>query len=407
MDIVRVPFTGDDLYSLSLPGRRQQAEVYNQYLATRTFIYSNRLILRNEISPANLYLYLLARFGSPNGVITELRKHDDRARRSVLWHYSLDWRGRMMHIICYHFRVDLIFSSGQEVDISPESFAKLLQEGLTRHRFEVDKARKLVDRYKSFLNPLSHLKDSILRMLSRAEELDSSLIRSRAHPETLEDIQWHADNQENQSIAAAELSGCCLSVRMMSPVFAEMFVNLLIFNLFRDSGDRNAEMAKFRRLGIIDRISGLASNCEGFARSPDKEARPLRDFLDLMNRRNDLLHGNIKPEDRVESDFQLHDEVPTIMKFKPIYERALGPTLNAFPLEEARRDYQAALAFVKYMLTCLHDDQRAEFEPMLDSVDMHYSTRRKRVCVLYGNEFHESVDPELLQGKGPLPDWLR
>lgn len=407
MDIARVPFTSDDLYLLKLPDKKQQLESDYEYSRVRTYVYATRIILRREISPASLYLYLLARFGSPNGIISEQRKHDERARRSVLWHYSLDWRGRMVHFICHHFRVDMIFSRGQEVDITPEGFAKLLQEGLLRHRLEVDKARKLVDRYKSFLNPLSHMKDSIVRMLSRAEELDANLVRSRAHPETLEDIQWHVDNQENHSIAAAELSGCCLSVRMMSPVFAEMFVNLLIFNLFRDRKDREGEMAKFRKAGIIERIFGLTSNCEGFVRGPSKDAKPIQDFLDLMNRRNDLLHGNIKPEDRVESDFQLHDDVPTIMKFKPIYERALGPTLNAFPVAEARRDYGVALAFVQYMLTCLEDGQRAEFEPMLDSVDMHYSTHRKRVRVLYGNEFHESVDPELLQGKGPLPDWLR
>jgi hypothetical protein len=75
-------------------------------------------------------------------------------------------------------------------------------------------------------------------------------------------------------------------------------------------------------------------------------------------------------------------------------------------LDEAKRDHQAALEFIHYLLSCLDDKWRVEYELMIESLDLHYGMRSKQVRALYGNEFHESIDPDLLQGQGPLPDWL-
>ena len=89
-----------------------------------------------------------------------------------------------------------------------------------------------------------------------------------------------------------------------------------------------------------------------------------------------------------------------------MFDRALVPTINAFPLEEAKRDHQAALEFMQYLLSCLQDEWKAEFALMIESIDLHYGMRCKQVRALYGNDFHESIDPDLLGGSGPLPDWI-
>lgn len=406
MDYAKVKFTDDDLDLLESPAQEILHEVGGLYLVSGNLACSTRISLRKEISPAGLYLYLLGRFGSPNGVMTKLRERDEKAKRTVLWHYMLGWRKRHLHVICHPYRVDIIFGPGQEVDVTPDAFAKMLRGGIERHHVQVAKARSQVERYRSFLNPLSHILDSIQRMLVRAEDLDRNLVKSKPHPETLEDIQWHHENHEKHSVAAAELSSCCLSVRMMSPVAAEMFVNLIILNLFRTEGQPKDAKDKFKRASIVERVEMLADRCDGFAHKPDRDAAPMRGFLDLMNRRNDLLHGNIKPESRVEDDFQVHDGVPTIMKFRSMFDRALGPTINAFPLAEAKRDHQAALDFMQYLLSCLQDEWKAEFVLMIKSIDLHYGMRCKQVRALFDNDFHESIDPDLLEGSGPLPDWI-
>jgi hypothetical protein len=282
----------------------------------------------------------------------------------------------------------------------------MLSVSMAKHHKQVADARNKIEKYRSFLNPLSHMICSIGLMLERAKELDASLVKSRKHPESLEEMQWHVENHPKQSMAATELSSCCLSVRMMSPVVAEMFINLIIFNLFKSEGKDCRQKALFTRSSIVDRVAELYDKCRGFASRPDVKSEPVRGFFALMERRNHLLHGNIKPEDKVEGDFQVHDGVPTITKFRSMFDRALGPTINAFPLQEAEKDYQAALEFINYLQSCLDEKWKAEYELMKESIDLHYGVRCGEVRALYGNDFHESVDPDLLPGDGPLPDWL-
>jgi len=406
MDYAKAKFVEEDLNVLTLPEKGLLHEIGGHYLTTGGFDYSSKVSLRREISPAGLYLYLLGLYGPPNGVLAMLRQRDERVQRTVLWHYTLGWRKRHLHVVCHPYRVDVIFGPGQEVEITPAAIAEMFRGGMERHHTQIAKARAQVERYRSFLNPLSHMLASIRHILIRADELDQNLVKSKPHPETLEDIKWHHENHEKHSAAAAELSSCCLSVRMMSPVAAEMFVNLIIFNLFKSEGQPKDAKDKFKRASIVERVETLAERCDGFAVKPDRNAEPMRGFLDLMNRRNDLLHGNIKPESRVEDDFQVHDDVPTIMKFRPMFDRTLGPTLNAFPLEEAKRDHEAAREFINYLLSCLDHKWRVEYDLMVESVDLHYGMRCKQVRALFGNDFHESIDPDLLQGEGPLPDWF-
>ena len=406
MDYAKVKFTEADLDFLDVPEKDLLHEIGGLYLAKGSLVHSTRISLRKEFSPAGLYLYLLGRYGPPNGVLTKLGERDEKVKRSVLWHYMLGWRKRHLHVICHPYRIDIIFGPGQEVDITSAAMAEMLRGGIERHHVQVAKARAQVERFRSFLNPLSHLLESIQRMLTRAEEIDRDLVKSKPHPETFEEMQWYHENHEKHSVAAAEMSSCCLSVRMMSPVAAEMFVNLVILNLFRTEGQPKDAKDKFKRASIIERVQMLADRCNGFAIKPDKEAPPIRGFLELMNRRNNLLHGNINPESRVEDDFQVHEGVPTIMKFRSMFDRALGPTINAFPLEEAKRDQQAALEFIQYLLSCLQDEWRAEFALMIESIDLHSGMRCKQVRALFGNNFHESIDPDLLEGRGPRPDWI-
>ena len=406
MDYAKAKFTENDFGSLCLPDRDLLGQIRHRHHTTNEIVHSNRIVLRREVSPSSLYLYLLARYDSPNGVFTEARENDPRTKRTLLWHYTLAWRKRHIHILCYHYRIDVIFGPGPEVDVTPAEFATYLTNALARHNQQLGEARKKVEKFKSFLNPLSHMLDAIDRLLARARELDEGLVKTRKHPESLGDIQWHYENQEKHSIAASELTGSCLSVRMMAPVAAEMFINLIIFNLFKSEGKSKDAKKDFKRASIIERVETLADMCDGFAIRPEMKSDEIRGFLDLMNRRNDLLHGNIKPEERVEDDFQMHDDVPTIAKFKSMFDRALGPTINAFPVAEAERDYQAALRFINYLLSCLDDKWKPEYELMKESIDLHYGMRCKQVRALYGNEFHESVDPDLLEGEGPLPGWL-
>lgn len=397
MDISRLRFTQDDLRRLELASRDQLDLCAKQYFASnRNLAYTTLVTITDEVSPADIFIYLLARYGDPNGLFTVLGRSHPDVQIDVLWHYTLNWRNEIIHVIAHPYRIELIFWTKNEVDIDATSFAELIRGGLSRHHQEVALARKRVELVKSFLNPLSHMRDAIKRMLVRAEYLDSQLVKSREHPRTPEELEWQQKNFEEHSISASEMSGCCLSARMMAPVMAEMFVNLLIYNLYPDIRNDEQGMRDFSRKPILVRISDLYKKCDGFAKEPDEASDPIKAFKDLMNRRNDLLHGNIRPLNRIEDQFLVYQEVATPKKMRSMYDRSIAPTVNAFPIDEARADVATAEGFIDYLLGCLTPENRNLFQPMLESVDLHHGAKDKRLRAMFSNEFHASIDPALL-----------
>ena len=295
-----------------------------------------------------------------------------------------------MHVVAHPFSLEVVFSCPQPVDLTEDGFAALIKEGMRRHSREVAIARKQVTHWHSFLNPLSHMLDACDRMLVRARWLDESLVKSKKHPVTPEEITWHETHHEEHASSASELSGCCLAVRMMAPVLAEMFVNLIIYNQYRANRPDGQEKEEFTCASILARLKNLHVKCDGFARPVDMQSPQVRAFTDLMNRRNDLLHGNIRPSAKKEDEFLMYEGVPIIKGFRSIYDRALGPILNAFPLKDAEGDYAVARGLLDYLLECLEPAVATELRPMLDSLDLHQERNDKKLKALFTNIFVDS-----------------
>jgi len=392
MDAHRLEFNSNDLAKVKLAEIHEMQAFLLSFDKYKKFLYSTRLTLREEISHADIFLYLLGRFGPPNGILSFIRNRHYQLKSEILWHYTLSWKNSLVHIIAHPYRIEILFSSSSKIEITEIEFAVLIKDGIHRNSSSVAKARKLVSHWHSFLNPLSHMLDACKRMLARAEYLESTLVKSRTHPLTEEDIKWHSDNHDEHSIAASELSGCCLSVRVMSPIVAEMFINLIIFNYYRNDNDSQQTRDDFKRESILNRLESLSIKCTGFLKDVDMNSPEINTFKSLMNRRNDLLHGNIMPESRKEDDFLMYEDIPIIKSFRSIYDRSIGPVVNAFPISEAKQDFDAAIGLIIYLLGCLKPEIKSEVEPMLESLDLHQERKTKTLKALFTNIFSESVD---------------
>jgi hypothetical protein len=177
---------------------------------------------------------------------------------------------------------------------------------------------------------------------------------------------------------------------MMAPVLAEMFVNLIIYNQFRNGSPARQGKDDFTCASILVRLEKLHTECEGFAYAVDMQSAPVKAFTDLMNRRNDLLHGNIWPVARKEDEFLMYEGIPIIKRFRSIYDRSLGPVLNAFPLAEAEHDYAVARGLLAYLLQCLEPAVAEQLNPMLESLDLHQERNNQKLTTLFTNIFVDS-----------------
>ena len=63
---------------------------------------SKHFIFSENINPYNLYLYLSARFGKPNGILSLFRKED--SAQLFHWHYSLKYKEYQIEIMCATYR---------------------------------------------------------------------------------------------------------------------------------------------------------------------------------------------------------------------------------------------------------------------------------------------------------------
>lgn len=395
MDFTRLKLDIDEWSKVELASHAQQAEFLPIFHRQQGFNGRTRLTIREEISSANVFLCLLGQFGEPNGVLSRLRQNQDAVKAEILWHYMLSWRGSLIQVVAHAYRIEVVFAGDQPVALTAEGFAGLLKEWMGRNGKKIAAARKQVTHWHSFLNPLRQMSDACERMLYRAQSLDAGLAKSREHPVSSAEIAWHEANLQSHALAAAELASCCLAVRMMAPVWGEMFVNLLIHNQYRGKIPKVRERDHFTTASILVRLERLHHECSGFARSVDMQSPPLQAFLTLMNARNDLLHGNILPDRRKEDELLIYHGVPMTKEYRSIYDRSIGPILKAFPLAEAERDYQAARGLVTYLLDCLEPEVADSFRPMLESLDLHQERNQRELTAIYTNI---NADPQALAG---------
>ena len=391
MDITRLKLDINEWSKVELASREQTAVFLSEFNRFQGFTGKTRLTIREEISPADVFLCLLGEFGQPNGFLSFSRNQTDAAKPGVLWHYTLSWRGRLIHIVAHPYRIEVVFSAGQPVNLTSVGFADLLKEWMRRNGKKIARARQQVTHWHSFLNPLQHMSDACERMMYRARILAADLASSR---EQLVTEDWQEANLQPHALAAAELASCCLAVRMMAPVMAEMFVNLVIHNQYRGDIPKIRDKGHYSSASIKVRLERLHVECSGFASPVDMDAPAMVAFSTLMNARNNLLHGNLLPDEKKEDELLMYQGIPVPKKYRSIYDRSIGPMLNAFPLAEAERDLQAARGLIKYLLDCLEAAVADSFRPMLESLDLHQERNRRELTALYTNI---NVSPQELE----------
>jgi len=394
MDFARLKIGVEDWSIAEIATEKQAQAFLAEFHRYQGFTGRTRLTIRDEISPADVFLCLLAGFGPPNGALSKLREVTDAVKLEILWHYMLSWRGRLIHVVAHPYRIEVVFSLDQPVDLTPTGFADLLREWMRRNGQKLATARKQVAHWHSFLNPLQQMSDACERMLYRARMLDAGLAKSREQPVTPAEIAWHDDNLQPHALAAAELASCCLAVRMMAPVLGEMFVNLIIHNQYRGDLPKVRDKGHYASASILVRLEQMHRECKGFDRAVDMDNQAIRGYLAVMNHRNDLLHGNVKPSDRKEDELLLYEGIPLPKKYRSVYDRSVGPILNAFPLAAAEDDFRATRGLIDYLLGCLQPDVAETFRPMLESLDLHQERNNRRLTALYTNI---AVGPKALE----------
>lgn len=357
----------------------------------------SRWVLDTSLTPADLYIYLKARFGPPNGLIMIVRgSHSDNF---IQWHYTLKSGPSYFEILGLNTRTELLIS--EYPNLSNENWVELVTEikkDFKRFGPKLKEVRKGIESWRLFYNPYHRLKGIVKRY---AEEL-SEIIKDSfelpndppafpviyssdqdGHKEDVSEFTTRIQAVTNRYLRAQEIS---TSLRLICPVWGEAFINFLIFILSREEIKNDQRLYQdFIRKDIDVKIKLLHINCNGFQKTIDTKHKKYKEFHSLMNERNDLLHGNIDPKKLSYETVYFDDTIPLFTEPQGLARNSLGVSLVGIEPDETLKRIDIVNSFIDFILSHLEQPYKEQLSLILDKRDLGWRDETKRLGVLFSD----------------------
>jgi hypothetical protein len=284
-------------------------------LIKRTDKYFSAYRSNGEISQLDLYCYLRDKYGNPNGIQSFLRAND--SDNYIQWHFSLKLENYYLDILgsTRFLEFEIFALTDTEIIHSFSSIIEYLNKCLTESKKAISTFKTHLEKWSLFLNTFKRVNDvftiyceKYLKIADKIPELPnkSSLSKKEAalyNKELKIFIQKVSQKKEYGLIS-----------RTLSPIVGESFINLTFFVLAKDeikNDDRLFESLMRNQIDI--KIKTMHLYCKYLNKQLNQNDSRFKDFLTLMNKRNDFLHGNVQP---------------AINKFDTVYFEGTVPLLS-------------------------------------------------------------------------------
>lgn len=340
--------------------------------------------LGNEVRPSDLYCYLGARFGLPNGLQNFLRRDD--SDNLVHWEWYLKTSTGYITIAGLNFRTDVWITGAKLPESEKGEFLRQIKADFANYGKGMAHLRKEhLEPWIEFVNPYQRLRRAVKQLIKELDELNLDPL-SDALPSLLESEDMDAATERWRDRAAdySRAVGLSFGIRAMVPVMAESFINLLLFILAHPPVRADKQLFDgIFRLPMHVRIRSLPYYCIGFKGPVDSGHQAVRDYLQLVDTRNDLLHGNIDIEKLKFNELYFYGKVPIFNEYSTMWERTLGVAHRAVGLAEVHAELATVDAFVVYLLGLLKDKISEEVKLMSERFDLGIRKDTGRLGVLF------------------------
>lgn len=342
----------------------------------------HRWVLRNEIAPSDLYCYLGARFGAPNGFQNFLRKDD--YDNLIHWEWCLRCGEGWLTFQGMNFRTE-VWITGHDgfKEADKSTLISQIKTDFANYGKKMSEMRKALEHWTEFVNPYRRIEGAIEKLLGDLREL-----KLRPEDEAIPDItnaeQITADRWGDLAGKYAKGLGLCFGIRSMLPVMAEAFVNLILFVLMRPdfkSDDRLREHTIRQPIDV--RVKSLHVVCLGFERPIDYSHEFCKAYHTLVNERNDLLHGNVVLDKLKFNEVFFNGRVPVFKQYRSMWERSVGVEIQAVGLHRLEREVETVNNFIGYLKSCMNEKVQAQFEQIAQMRDLGLNSENGRIGVLF------------------------
>lgn len=337
------------------------------------------LAVRNSLSPVDVYCYLKARFGEPNGFQNFLRKDD--SDNWIHWDFNLKAGDEDVYICSTSREIHFTLSA----KMTDENWHDLILE-IKRDfgRVAREKSAVLGSLEKWLIFPNKFVDVATVCAELHAEIANNAgSYRTYKTPPVRRRREWEASLRQ-MTERSVKVHRSSLQLSLLTPVLAEAFINMTILILCKQEIRKNKrQFESFIRSHIDTKVFDLAYKCEGFVHPIDQNDEAFKKFKRVMDKRNDTVHGNCDPEkEQIETVYfegtrpLFSEPGDHIGKFLEARERQSQP-------EKVIKDYEDTYAFLLEIAKCLEPTLVEKFRRIIEDNYPGYDVGRKKVGVLF------------------------
>jgi hypothetical protein len=350
-------------------------------------------IFHDNISPVAFYTYLKARFGAPNGF--QMLFKDSSSDNYVHWHWSLRCCDHILELMGFNFHADMYaFGIPKPTEAELAALVTAIKADFANHGPAMSAVKKSLEKWTLFINPYHRLRRVVDEFSSKLRALDLKSVPLPGLPTTPEQLEIMNRQFNSSQRAYTEALGLGLTLRMVSPVLAESFINLLIFLLAKPEIKQDQRLYQSVIRAEIDiRVRSLHLNCNGFSKALDTNAKAFKDFQTLMNQRNDFLHGNVDPQ-RLKYEVTHFDHmIPLPDRYQDFSKLYLTNSLIHVEPDAVLQDIDAVNTFLEFVLSHLAPLNKQQVQVFMNTPNPGYREDTKVAGVLFPPNMVHGVLP--------------
>ncbi len=333
------------------------------------------LMVRTYLRPADVYAYLKARFGIPNGFQNALRRDDS----DNLIHWDFNLRADEVDIyLAGHSRSIQIIVEEPMTDDDWKALIVGIKADFARVGREKSKVIRSFEKFVLFQNKYVSLAGLCADL--HADILDApavgkvSLTSSYAN-----NPQEFKDAMDRVSKRANKIYGDTLKLRLLTPIMIEAFINMVILLYCKDSVRNNRDAYDaFLRARIPERLALLSQNCFGFACAVDTNTSAYANFMRIVSRRNFELHGNVDPMREQIEVVYFDGKRPLFMEPGNHIPKLFDHLEAIYRPMEAIREYEQAHEFMYEIHSCLEERYQEHFFQVVNDAFPGFEVHKRR-----------------------------
>jgi hypothetical protein len=340
------------------------------------------LMVRQHLSPVDVYCYLKARFGEPNGFQNWLRR--DTSDNWIHWDYYLKTSDEDVYLCGMSREIHFVLSE----KMTDEHWRDLVL-AVKADYSRVGKAKSAI--FKSLEHWVT-FPNKFVEIAGVCAEHHAEIVDNMGGYQSYKTPSYRDKRASAQSakfakqltLRSAKLYKHCLELSLMTPVLAEAFINMVVLILCKQEIRRNKrQFDEFIRAQIDVKLFDLFYKCEGFAKPIDPHSAEFKNFKRIMDKRNNAIHGNCDPEkEKIESVY-FEGKRPLFAEPGDHIGKLLETLERQHEPEAVIKDYEDSHAFLAYILGCLQPGRADRVSAILETSYPGYDVNRKITGYLF------------------------